>query len=45
LQGGLDIVAIALMAAALIALFRFKVGLILVIFMPGLIGLLSQLMI
>jgi chromate transporter len=45
LQGGLDIVAIALMAAALIALFRFKVGLILVIFMSGLIGLLSQLMI
>jgi chromate transporter len=42
LQGGLDIVAIALMGAALIALFRFKVGVILVIFMSGLIGLLSR---
>jgi len=42
LQGDLDFAAIALMGAALIALFRFKAGVIPVIVMSGLIGLLSR---
>ena len=40
-QGRLDAVALSLMFAAMIALFRYKVGVAPIIIMSGLIGLVS----
>ena len=44
LQGRLDAVALSLMGAATLALFRYKVGVIYVIGMSGLIGVLGRLL-
>jgi chromate transporter len=44
LQGRLDAVALSLMGAATLALFRYKVGVIYVIGMSGLIGVLGPLL-